>query len=234
MKKNIAVFGGAFDPIHNGHCQVIQSIHQLGQFDEIWVIPACQSPGKEGAKFSFDDRFEMASLVFKDLPFVKVLDIENKLPKPSYTIVTLRFLQRQFPDHCFSLWMGSDQFFLLHHWKDYIKLLSEVDVHVFNRGESVDTDQYTTYLKSIRIDDTQNLYFHDFKVNVLSSTNLRKQMNENVSLNTQIPKLARHYLKENHGIAMKPIVYGFSGRAGSGKSFFQKYGVFLSGLVCRL
>ena len=70
--------------------------------------------------------------------------------------------------------MGSDQFFLLHHWKDYIKLLSEVDVHVFNRGESVDTDQYTTYLKSIRIDDTSNLYFHD-QVNVLSSTNLRKQ-----------------------------------------------------------
>jgi nicotinate-nucleotide adenylyltransferase len=103
----IALFGGSFDPIHEGHLKVALSVLRLSDVREVWFIPNMRSPLKNEVSASFDDRLALIQVMIKPYRRLKVCDIEASLPQPSKTIHT----------HVQFTWvMGEDQFESFPQW----------------------------------------------------------------------------------------------------------------------
>ncbi len=128
----IALFGGSFNPPHNGHIHAIKKLAHLKEFDEVWIIPSAQHPfNKDLAPFKA--RVHMLELCLKNIKKVKIIKIENELPKPNKTIDTIHALKKEFPTHAFSFIIGSDLLEEIRKWKDYKKIESEVEIIVMVR-----------------------------------------------------------------------------------------------------
>ncbi len=134
---HIALFGGAFDPPHLGHLQVIQQILQHNLADQIWVIPVGQhdflkqmSPSKW--------RVVMLELLLAELPeavrpAVQINLCEIERLGISHSLDTLNQLQRQHQEHQFSWIIGSDNLAKFHLWDRYQTLLASYPVLVYPR-----------------------------------------------------------------------------------------------------
>lgn len=118
MQPIIGIFGGTFDPIHNGHLHLAIRLSEIYQLQEVWFIPARYSPFKIDQHTSpIEKRIEMIGLAIEDIPHFRVVDIEAKRTGPSYTIDTLRIIAKQSPSEL-RLLMGSDAVPSFHEWKD--------------------------------------------------------------------------------------------------------------------
>ena len=133
-KKNIALYFGTFNPIHVGHLAIANYISQLSDIDEVWLVVSPENPLKKKASMLADyHRLAIVREAIADNPSLKVSDIEFSLPKPSYTIDTLTYLQEKYPDHHFSLIMGEDNLRSFPKWKNYQEILSQVQLYVYPR-----------------------------------------------------------------------------------------------------
>lgn len=142
-KLRIGIFGGSFDPIHNGHIEIIKKgISQL-ELDILYVIPVSKAPHKE--KLPFTDsryRLEMLKLALNEISNVKISDIEIKRGGTSYTIDTIKQLQQFYPDAKFFLLIGSDMVLTLDMWKDIEEIKSMCGFVVITRPGFVIDRQY--------------------------------------------------------------------------------------------
>lgn len=108
MSARVAVYGGSFDPPHVAHLFVATWVLACGEVDELLFIPtAAHSLGKSAA-VSFDDRCAMVECLAARLPRASVSRIEDELPRPSRTLVTLEALRERRPDDSFRLVVGAD------------------------------------------------------------------------------------------------------------------------------
>ncbi len=127
----VAVFGGSFNPPHVGHALVTAWVLWTGQADAVWLVPCADHPlGKLGlAPFSARVRWcgELASGVGSA---ARVETIEDELPRPSFTIDTLRALSAAHPEHAFRLVVGADILQETHLWKDWAIDDSETSIDV--------------------------------------------------------------------------------------------------------
>jgi len=115
----VGIFGGTFDPIHFGHLNLAIRVLEKLDLNEIWFIPTSYSPFKTEEQSSpIEIRMEMVYLAIDNIPHFRLIDIETERPGPSYTIDTLKELQRDYPDHDFRLLMGYDAMRSFHEWKD--------------------------------------------------------------------------------------------------------------------
>lgn len=133
--------GGSFDPIHNGHLDVAKAALKQRQADEVWFIPTKVSPFKSGGT-SFEHRQAMIQLMIGPFRKLKLCDIENHLPSPSYSIDTVLALKKQYSDIQFDWLIGSDQLPRMHEWKNYEQLIEEVQFVVYKRTETVGHHKY--------------------------------------------------------------------------------------------
>ncbi len=122
--KIIGIYGGSFDPVHKGHVSVVKSVLSDGAVNEVWITPAAQSPFKHnGAVCPFRHRSAMLKLAFQDEMRVRVCEIEQELPKPSFTLQTLRTLRAKYPAYSFMLCLGSDNLRHFTAWHGYDEIL---------------------------------------------------------------------------------------------------------------
>ncbi len=111
------IFGGSFNPIHNGHISLARQLKERAGLDEVWLMVSPQNPLKQMSSLLDDEaRLEMARLAVADVPGIIASDYEMHLPKPSYTWNTLTALSRDYPDREFVLMIGGDNWALFHHW----------------------------------------------------------------------------------------------------------------------
>ena len=136
---NIGIFSGSFNPIHNGHTQLAEYIRKQCQLDEVWLMVTPNNPLKTKSELWDENiRLELADIATKDFPFLKVSDFEFHLPRPSYTVDTLRQLNSQYPQHRFSLIIGSDNLTIFHKWKEYEYILQHYHIIVYPRqGDNI-------------------------------------------------------------------------------------------------
>lgn len=138
MKKKVALLGGSFDPIHNGHLAMGQAaLDHLG-VDEVWFIPAGHSPLKDRPLTNAAHRLKMIRLACQDHPQFKVCDVELKRNGQSYTVDTLETLTKFFPNVDFFWLLGQDQAKQFDKWKDPERLKELATFAVAMRGDQED------------------------------------------------------------------------------------------------
>lgn len=130
--KRIAVFGGAFDPIHFAHLILAQDILFSSSSEIVFFMPSFQPPHKM-CFAPFNERLRMVKLAIDGNPRFKCSDIEEKLPKPSYTIQTLRALKEELGDASISFIMGMDSAIEFATWREPEALLNEFRMLVLPR-----------------------------------------------------------------------------------------------------
>lgn len=131
----IAVLGGAFDPIHNGHLQIAkQAVKQL-RIDEVWFMPSAATPLKQEQAASFQDRAAMISLAIAPYRHMKLCTLEQELEGVSYTIRTVKTLFQRYPQHSFCWLIGDDQALQFDRWKSSDELKQLLPFYVFTRDE---------------------------------------------------------------------------------------------------
>ena len=136
MSKPIrtALFGGTFNPLHNGHLTIAKSVLEQGLADEVWILITPCNPWKKDQEL-LDDRlrYEMAVQAVKDMDNVKASDYEFSLPKPSYTANTLRSISARYPDREFILTIGADNWVKFDKWRESEFILNNYHIIVYPR-----------------------------------------------------------------------------------------------------
>jgi nicotinate-nucleotide adenylyltransferase len=130
----IGLFFGSFNPIHVGHLIIANHILNETALEKIWFVVSPQNPFKTSATLLNEyDRLHLVRTAVEEDPRIRASDIEFTLPKPSYTVNTLAFLSEKYPEHTFSIIMGSDSFQNLHKWKNYEVIIKRCPVYVYLR-----------------------------------------------------------------------------------------------------
>ncbi|NBC66862.1 MAG: nicotinate (nicotinamide) nucleotide adenylyltransferase [Bacteroidetes bacterium] len=188
--KRIGLFGGAFDPVHTGHVHVADSFLHSHVIDELLILPTPDPPHKNlGASTSFEHRFEMLQLAFRQKERVEVSTIEKNLPSPSYTLQTIEQLQNENPQNIYFLCIGEDNLASFHRWHRYRDILDKVTLLVVSRpGSDARTQDPEILEKTIVVD-------HD-EVEV-SSTKIRSK-GQPGKIITDIPDEVADYINKHN------------------------------------
>ena len=122
--EQIGVFGGTFDPIHNGHLAIAESVRlQLGLDKVIFVVAADQWLRKDPPEASATDRFNMVELAVGTVPYFSASNVDLVREGHTYTVDTLRDLRTQLGDSVvFKLIIGADSANSFHQWKHAEKI----------------------------------------------------------------------------------------------------------------
>lgn len=135
--KKVGLFFGSFNPIHKGHLIVAQSVLEEAQLQEIWFVVSPQNPFKPSSSLLHEfDRYEMVRLAIHDNYQFKVSDIEFNMPKPSYTIDTLTYIQDQHKQTKFYLIIGQDNLAQFGNWKNHLQILEHFSLLVYPRANN--------------------------------------------------------------------------------------------------
>lgn len=186
-KKEIGLFFGSFNPIHIGHMILANYMVEYTTMDELWFVVSPQNPFKESASLLSEiHRFAMVDRAIEEEDRFKVSNIEFKLPKPSYTVDTLAYLQEKYPDYSFSLIMGQDNLSHLHKWKNAEHLVNNHKVYVYPRPQA----------KAGQYDQHQNVNLIPAPQIEISASFIRKAIKEQKDVSWYLPKGAWNYLDE--------------------------------------
>lgn len=181
MTKKVALLGGSFDPVHNGHIAMAKAAIKELKVDEVWLIPANQAPLKDFVPTSNEHRLAMLELVCQEYPQLKICDLELHRQGTSYTIDTLRELRRLHPDLEFYWILGADQQAQFEQWKDWQELLKLATFVVVDRDENLKTDGIRDGFISLAMEPVD-----------VSSTQVRQGKRLNL-----IPKSVRQYILDH-------------------------------------
>jgi len=143
--SNITLYFGSFNPVHNGHIGIAYYLIDNNLCNEVWFVVSPCNPLKDTKDELIDEqiRLEMLRLAITDYPHFRASDIEFSLPKPSYTIDTLKVLSKQFPQTNFSIVIGADNAAVFDKWKNYMEILRNYTVLVYPRkGYSFDNQLF--------------------------------------------------------------------------------------------
>jgi nicotinate-nucleotide adenylyltransferase len=183
----IGLFFGSFNPVHNGHLIIANYICELTHLDKVWMVVSPQNPLKPKETLLRDyDRLHLINLAIEDNKNLKVSNIEFKLPKPSYTIDTLVHLHDKYPQHTFSLIMGSDNLATLHKWKNYDILLKNYEFLVYKRRGFEENP----------FPDHKNIRWLDFPFLDISATFIRDNIKKGISMQYFLPEPVWKYIDE--------------------------------------
>ncbi len=184
----IGLFFGSFNPIHHGHLMVASFIANHTDLQQIWLVVSPQNPHKTQTSLLNEyDRLHLAQLAIEDDAQIKVSDIEFKLPKPSYTIDTLTYLQEKYTQHQFHVIMGSDSFQNLPKWKNFEALVKNYQFVVYRRPGFEITEKYgadVTYLEAPMLE--------------LSATLIRNNCKDGITIRYLVPENVRLEIERNN------------------------------------
>lgn len=131
----IALYGGSFNPIHNGHIKTAIELIKNFKFDKLMFMPNASPPHKNTVKLPYDERMDMLKAALAechDLP-LEISTAEQDSSIAHYTYETLTELRKEHPNDRFAFIMGMDSLLALHTWKRGLEIIELCDIIVLNR-----------------------------------------------------------------------------------------------------
>ncbi len=193
MSKKIAIVGGTFNPIHNGHVHAMHALYDSRLFDEIWLMPSGTPPFKQEEEQSKYHRLEMCQRLQQTMDFVHVSDIEVLSTKVGYTYNTWKKLKENNPLSTFYWMIGSDHIFQIEQWANAEALLKKVSFVLVHRGgyNPEDVKKHCQYLQDTYDAD---IVVVPMKTIEISSTDIRNRVQQNLSLIGYTPQCIIDYI----------------------------------------
>ena len=142
---NIGLFGGTFNPVHNGHIKLAESFLLQKKLDEVWLMVSPLNPLKQNDIIKANNlRLNLLRKAIAYNPKLIASDYEFNLPKPSYTWNTLQHLKHDFPNNKFTILIGEDNWDLFDRWYKSKEILSNYEIVIYPRAKTKACLLYTS------------------------------------------------------------------------------------------
>ena len=188
--KSIALFGGSFDPIHNGHLFVIEELLSSARFEKFIVIPA-GNPWQKSVAVSAAHRLAMVEIALKDCMDkyreleISRFEIDNS--GPSYAYQSIEYFKLQNPGDNLVWIIGSDAFAKISEWKEIEQVAESVEFLVINRpGQQLDISKIPKSITYSQI---------EIKALDISSTKVRNLIKTSEPFDSLVPAGVAAYIK---------------------------------------
>ena len=177
-KIRTGIYGGSFNPIHNGHIAIARAMLDCGAVDEVWLMVSPQNPLKQSADLLDEQlRLDMTRRATADIPCVTACDYEFHMPRPSYMWHTLQSLSRDYPDRKFTLLIGADNWQVFDRWYHADDIIAHYPIRIYpRRGYDIEA---STLPHNVKLVDT-GLYD-------VSSTMVRERIRRGEDVSQLIP-----------------------------------------------
>lgn len=205
----IGIFGGTFNPIHNGHLVLAKTVLDTLHCAEIRFIPAATPPHKSTPSVTAQHRAEMVRLAISDQPQYVLDPCELERGGPSYTIDTLIDLRSRFPHHALCLLMGQDSYSKLPSWHRWQALLEVAHLLVVHRSDhaaslALHPEHADCFVPLASAATAFSLQPHGLLTYLptpppgISSTEIRQQLTKTVSILSELPPKVLNYIRKHH------------------------------------
>ena len=187
--------GGSFNPVHTGHMIVASAVSYHAGVDAVWLVLSPANPLKPRAGMESDvRRMEMLCIATEGAsPRIGVCDVELSMPRPSYTIDTLRRLAKMYPDDRFRLVIGSDNWAIFDRWHHWQAIIDEFGVIVYPRpGYEVDEQLLPRGVEMVHAPMVE-----------ISSTMIRAAVARGESIRWYVPAGVDRYIAKNRMYGIK-------------------------------
>ena len=172
------IFGGSFNPIHNGHVSLARQLKEKAGLDEVWLMVSPQNPLKKDSDLLDDEkRMQMVRLALEGEESLIASDYELHLPKPSYTWNTLQALSKDYPEREFVLMIGGDNWALFDKWYHAEDIKKNYQIVVYPRKGA---EGGIEGLELINI----------------SSTKIRQRIKDGKGIRRMVPKAVAEYIRK--------------------------------------
>ena len=183
----IGLYFGSFNPIHIGHLIVASHVANHTDMQQVWFVVSPQNPLKSSSVLLNEyHRLYLVQLAVEDDLRLRASDVEFKLPRPSYTIDTLTYLQEKYPQHAFSIIMGSDGFQNLPKWKNFELLVKNFPFIIYKRQGF---DVVDTWQANVNILNAPMLQ--------ISATTIRENIKTGKTIRYLVPDKVREEIEQN-------------------------------------
>jgi nicotinate-nucleotide adenylyltransferase len=178
---------GSFNPVHQGHLIIGEFMATQTDLTHVQFVVSPQNPLKRPEELAPEDhRLKMTRLAVRGNPLLTVNPIEFNLPRPSYTIDTLRMLQKRKPGATHHLIIGSDNLAIIEKWREWEAIVRDFGCYVYIRpGHS---PGQRSDLHGVHILDTPLLD--------ISSTRIRAYVRAGHSIRYMVPENVRRYIAD--------------------------------------
>ena len=202
MVRRIGLYGGSFDPIHNGHLIVARAIVERLDLERVIFLPTANPPHKADEDLAAaDDRAEMVKLAIRDEPVFDYSDFDLARKGPSYTIDTVTHFRKQLGRRAALHWIiGADLLAELSAWRQAATLVDTCRVVTAARAgpQQIAWDRLRATLSETQIENLQKDVL-DTPVIQISSTDIRHRVRHGRSIRFLVPDPVREYV-EKHGL----------------------------------
>ena len=199
-KRNIALFGGTFDPIHLGHLIVADESVEYISAEKIIFIPAKQSPLKGFLPIANDkERFEMISIAIAEKNKFEVSDYELRKPSPSFTIETVMKFQAEYDSQTSFYWLiGADSIDELKYWHRITDLIDICNISTMYRAgcKPPDFSRFEAVWGKKRVEKLQRNIIQTSLVDI-SSTKIRKRLTAGLDASDMLHPAVDKYIREH-------------------------------------
>jgi len=205
----IGIFGGTFNPIHNGHLVLAQTVLDTLHCTQVRLIPAAVPPHKQTPAVTAQHRSTMVQLAIQDHPKLVLDTCELERQGTSYTIETLHLLRQRFPNQALCLMMGQDSYQKLPTWHRWLELLDYSHLLVVHRADREKTlflhpehegklVDIATAPEAFATQANGLISFLPTTPPDISSTRIREQIRHNgESAITEIPQQVFSFIQQN-------------------------------------
>jgi nicotinate-nucleotide adenylyltransferase len=183
----IGLYFGSFNPVHIGHLIIANHILNTTSLQQVWLIVSPHNPLKKSASLLNEyHRLHLVQCAIEGENNLKASNVEFHLPKPSYTINTLTYLEEKFPDREFAVIMGSDSFCNIDKWKNYEVLLKKYELYIYKRPGF-----------DIKNPVNSNITILNAPLLEISSTHIRELIKQNKSIRYLVPDTVKEEIEKN-------------------------------------
>lgn len=176
----IGLFGGSFNPIHNGHINLAVSIKKSLELDKVIFMPSGTAPHKSSSEYApAEDRLEMCRIALEDHEDFELSDYEIRRQGKSYTIYTVRHFKEIYPDDELFLMVGSDMLLTFDQWFEYREILENITLAAVSRyGDDLNELCKTAE----KLKEYGNVVVVNSDAITISSSKIRKMIKNNEDL----------------------------------------------------
>lgn len=200
---NIGIFGGTFNPVHNGHINLAGCYKETLGLDKIVFIPTAVPPHKLAADLAPDaDRVAMLGLAIAGIKGFEVSTMELDRRGKSYTYDTLAAFRQRYPSDRLFLIVGSDMFLSFHEWYRYRDMIKMATLCTAARSRTDSLEEMEQYAKEVLQLGEGDYVISRFPVVLAASSSIRHRLMDSVPITDLVPNQVEQYIYE-HGVYYK-------------------------------